>query len=568
MVSRTKTLSVVAVILLSTSTLSHGVLAQVGGAGNAGVGAPAAPGAVAGVAGPTGPAAATAPAVGPEGAAGPAVGPAGATGPAAGPAGAGGPAPAPGATSNTAGQAPAAAGNTNAAAGANGPQTPSSSAQISNGSTAPFDLAATVKAAIASSTELANAGRLVESDQKKVDQARALGRPNVDGYASATRFDQATKISLAGSPPITVLYDNTETLQAQISDAIDLTGQIAAATSQAKLQELQDKFNYTTLSNARILQAQTIYFSVLRAQHQVQVAQAALATAQEQLDIATKTYDAGTGQKVDLLRASTQVATANQDLLSAQNSLNVANANFNDLVGEPLAAPVALVDSREATTGVTFSNDDITAPPTLNAISTAEVDQIDINADIKTAETNRPELLQDEVQVRSAKTGIKLADAGLEPTLNLTALGDYYPTTSFQTPRQRTAAITATLNIPLYDGGATNDKVAEARLQRDSAEATLESDRTTVELYVRQAYFNLLTAAHELSSANTALTDAINARQLAQVRYDNQVSLYLEVTDAQSALVQAENSQLNAVYDYYIARAQYANALGTPNYGR
>ena len=390
----------------------------------------------------------------------------------------------------------------------------------------------------------------------------------IGASASATRFDQATKIAFGTSAPITVLFDHTETLQAQVTDKLDLTGQIAAATSQAKLQQLADTFNYTTLSNARILQAQTIYYSVLRAQHHVQVAQAAKSTAEEQLDIATKTYNAGTGQKVDLLRASTQVATASQDLLNAQNSLNVANANFNDLVGQPLSAPVSLIDSGEATTGVTFSNDDVTAPPTLKEIAIDDVDKIDIDADIKTAEANRPELLTDAVEVRSAQKGIKLAHAGLEPSLSLAGTGDYYPTTSFQTPRQRVAAITATLNIPIYDGGATNDKVAEAKLKRDSAQASYDSDKTTIELYVRQAYFNLLTAAHQLSSANTALSDAIQARQLAQVRYDNQVSLYLEVTDAQSALVQAENNQLNAVYDYYIARAQYANALGTPNFGR
>ena len=448
------------------------------------------------------------------------------------------------------------------------PPSAGNSAPISTGGPGTYDLAASVKAAIASSTELANAARLVEIDDKKVDQARSAGRPMVGALASATRYDQATVISLAGSPPITVLYDNTETLQAQITDTVDLTGQIAAATTQAKLQQLSDKLNYTTLSNARILQAQTIYFSVLRSEHQVQVARAAKATAEVQLDIATKTYNAGTGQKVDLLRASTQVATANQDLLNAQNSLNVADANFNDLVGTPLASPVTLVDTGDATTGVTFSNDDVTAPPDLKEIATVDVDQINIDADIKTAEINRPELLTDKVAIRSAQTGIKLAHAGLEPTLSLEALGDYYPTTSFETPRQRTAAITATLNIPIYDGGATRDKVGEAKLEKDSAQASLDSDKTTIELYVRQAYFNLLTAAHQLTSANEALKDAIEARQLAQVRYDNQVSLYLEVTDAQSALVQAENSQLNAVYDYYIARAQYANALGTPNYGK
>jgi outer membrane protein len=60
------------------------------------------------------------------------------------------------------------------------------------------------------------------------------------------------------------------------------------------------------------------------------------------------------------------------------------------------------------------------------------------------------------------------------------------------------------------------------------------------------------------------LQQAIAARQLAQVRYEGQVGTYLEVTDAQSALVQAENSQVNAVYDYFVARAQFENSIGVP----
>ena len=53
-------------------------------------------------------------------------------------------------------------------------------------------------------------------------------------------------------------------------------------------------------------------------------------------------------------------------------------------------------------------------------------------------------------------------------------------------------------------------------------------------------------------------------RQLAELRYKGQVGLYLEVTDAQAALVQAENNQVDAVYNYLVARAQFQNAVGTP----
>jgi outer membrane protein TolC len=81
-------------------------------------------------------------------------------------------------------------------------------------------------------------------------------------------------------------------------------------------------------------------------------------------------------------------------------------------------------------------------------------------------------------------------------------------------------------------------------------------------LAVRQAYYNVTSAAAQIDSANTALQEAIVARRLAQTRYEGQVGLYLEVTDSQAALVAAQNNQVNAVYDYLIARAQLEYEIG------
>jgi outer membrane protein TolC len=190
---------------------------------------------------------------------------------------------------------------------------------------------------------------------------------------------------------------------------------------------------------------------------------------------------------------------------------------------------------------------------------------MDIARDIDTAQRLRPEALNAQLLTRVAETGIKLARAGLEPTFRLAASTNYYPTTSFQYPRQAESDVTFAISFPLYDGGATRARIQAARLQTENARTILDRRRKDIALDVRQTYLNLVTAARQIEAANTALQQAIAARQLAQARYEGQVGLYLEVTDAESALVQAENSQVNAVYDYLIARARFENALGTPS---
>ncbi len=459
-------------------------------------------------------------------------------------------------------------GASQSASGTSGSQ---GSLPLPGASTAPqvFSLSQTIQAGLQSSADIQTAARNVQIDAKRADEAAAAARPNLNASGQATRFDQKTLIALGGGPPIEVTGTHVEILQLNLTDRLDLTGQIAAATDQARLQSLADRFILGQVRNSRILRAQTIYFNTLRAQHQVDVANAELVNAQRQLTDATNLNNAGVGQRIDVYRAQTQVATAEQDVATAENNYGVALESFNDLVGRPLNASAILQDAPGVTIALPVTDfsqvgapDIKAAPPLPNA--PGEVAAININNALQAANQQRPEILQGQVNVRVAQTGITLARAGLEPTFSLAAAGDYYPDTNFQFPRKRTAQITANLNIPLYDGGATRDRVQEARLSTQNAQTSLASTRSDVALDVRQSYLNLATAARQIGAANAALQSAIAARQLAQLRYEGQVGLYLEVTDAQSALVQAENNQVDAVYNYLVARAQFQNAIGAP----
>ncbi len=432
-----------------------------------------------------------------------------------------------------------------------------------------YDLARTIAAALTSSSDLQVAARNVRIDRKRADEALAAGRPTLGTSASATRFDQATKVSIGNGPPVAVLGSHTEQLSILLGERLDLTGQIRASANQFFLQSTADQYTYQSIRNARILRAKSIYFNLLRAQHQVQVAQAALATARRQLLDAQNLNAGQVGQKIDVYRAATQVANDQQQVTAAINNEQINEQNFNDLVGQPLATPTRVEDVPGVTVGTPIvdtsavgANTQLSFTPF--TVSPSALSAIDLDQSLNTAFATRPELFVDQVNVRVAQTGITLARAGLQPTLALNASGNYFPTLSFQDPRRRTAAVTATLNIPLYDGGATRDRIDEARLRTSNAQTILESDKSSVALDVRQSYLNLLTSARQIDAANSALQQAVAARQLAQIRYEGQVGLYLEVTDAQAALVQAETSQVNAVYDYLVARAQFENAIGRP----
>jgi outer membrane protein len=442
---------------------------------------------------------------------------------------------------------------------------------LSSNAPAVYNLPTAIQSTIDTSSDLAIAQKDLARDQAIVQEQASNNLPKINAGATYTHLDSPIAIAFGGTP-IVVQPENTQAFNATGVLPLDISGQVRAATQAAQLQVMADRFNLDRIKNGLILNAQTAYFNVLRAQHEVQVDQSALTDAQTQYNTAQTQYKGGIGQKIDVLRADTQVSQAQQNLLQAQNALALSQENFNDVVGKPLPGQVTVQDVPGVTVGTTIANVDLNAPigsstgptPSFFAPPASDLNTIIIQNDLDVAEKARPELREDLVEIQAASKQIFLARESDQPTFSLGATGDYYPVTDFQTPRHSLGIFTATINVPIFDGGLAQDKVRAARDTRDASSISYASDKTNVELQVRQAYLNLYTASNQIAAANSALQEAIAARQLAEVRYANGVGLYLEVTDAESALTNAENSQVNAVYDYLIARAQYQNAVGTP----
>jgi outer membrane protein TolC len=80
---------------------------------------------------------------------------------------------------------------------------------------------------------------------------------------------------------------------------------------------------------------------------------------------------------------------------------------------------------------------------------------------------------------------------------------------------------------------------------------------------VSQAYLNLLTARQKLTTATAEQTNAEEALRLAQGRYKAGVGVFLDVLDAENALVAANTNRVNARNGVDQAIVQLAHAIGT-----
>ena len=240
------------------------------------------------------------------------------------------------------------------------------------------------------------------------------------------------------------------------------------------------------------------------------------------------------------------MADAERELTRRLNDLSSAKSSLNDQLGRPLDNPLDLVEPSTAE-----RMPDVLVPSDREKLIAQALDR-------------RSEALAAHIQVAAAEKGIKIAQAANGVSASVSVSGTHYPTTSFATPRENVGALTLMVSVPIFDGGLGRSQVNEAKAMVQSAKEQESQTRRAISLQVQKASLDLETTRQSYVAAKVALTAAEAARKLAQQRYEAQVALYLEVTDAQAALASAQAGLVDATYDLIIAQARLSRALSQP----
>jgi outer membrane protein TolC len=191
----------------------------------------------------------------------------------------------------------------------------------------------------------------------------------------------------------------------------------------------------------------------------------------------------------------------------------------------------------------------------------------DYDAVVKEALLNRPEILESNAQIAAAERGIVYARRSALPSLNFGASYVYQPDATALAP-QHQGSLQLNLDVPLFDGGLARARNVEARADLATAQINRRTQADQVALEVQQAYVTIAQARDRVQVANVGLAQAQEAFRLAKVRstagltQQPTVSPQLELSDAQTALTQAETNRLNALYDYNLARSMLDRAAG------
>lgn len=315
-------------------------------------------------------------------------------------------------------------------------------------------------------------------------------------------------------------------------------GKLEGTIDKAKLAEKSADLGVTNTEQQIKLNATTGYYSVLQTRNLVGLREESLERLTAHLKNVEAQYNAGTVAKSDVLRSEVEKADAEQNLIIAQNSYELAVSNLNNIISLPLDTPLVVKDELK------YQKFDKT-----------------LEECIAFALEHRPDLVQAQLNVESAKAQIKVAGSGNKISLAATASKNWTGS-EFPGDDKDTWAVGVSASYNLFDSGLTKGQVRGAQAGHTKAQEQLRQAKDSAQLEVRQAYLNMLEAEKRIETSNVAVTKAEEDYKIAQVRYSAGVGTNLDVIDSQVALTTAKTNYVQALYDYNTSRAKLDKAMG------
>ncbi|MDE1918605.1 MAG: efflux transporter outer membrane subunit [Sphingomonadales bacterium] len=357
----------------------------------------------------------------------------------------------------------------------------------------------------------------------RIAEARASWRvegaslyPQLNAVGSGTRGKSVISLPQLG----TQNYDIKQvTGQLSASWEIDFWGKLRNLRAAAQNRYLATEEGRRAVATDLVAQVANGYLLEREYEEREALAIKTIATREESLRIMRRRYEVGSGAKLDMSQAQMLLAQAQTVLHQLKQDRGVNRNALALLVGNQ----VEIAPGR----------------PGLAGAEPGVVLPVGLTSDLL---VNRPDIVAAEYQLREANANIGAARAAFFPNVSLTGsfgTGNSSLDGLFQ-PGSRIWAFNPTISVPLFNAG-------RLAAERDVAKARQVGAVANYEKTVQGAFRDVsdaLIRRQELSAqiaTTQIMLDALRERaRLAQLRYDNGRSTYLEILDAQRDLFETE----------------------------
>ena len=319
----------------------------------------------------------------------------------------------------------------------------------------------------------------------------------------------------------------------------------AVTAEQGKKQVLLAQAQLTAAEQDLIVRVSQAYFDVLAAGDNLNFVKAQKSAVSEQLASAKRNFEVGTSTITDTREAQARFDLVLAQEIAAENDLRVKRIALDQLTGIPDAIPKPL-----------------SAPVTIAAMAPA-----DVNLWVAESEDVHPSIRLARVGLEVAELETQKAKAGHKPTLDLT--GSYSVTqnngSSSTTLDYRTnmAAIGLALNLPLFAGYATQNRIKETLALEEKSRSDLEGARRGVAQATRTAFFGVQSGLGQVKALEAAEASSQSALDATKLGYQVGVRINIDVLNSQSILFDTKAKLAKARYDVLLGGLKLRQANGT-----
>jgi outer membrane protein TolC len=381
-----------------------------------------------------------------------------------------------------------------------------------------------------------------DTSEAAAERAMTLSRmlPNLNGSLSQARRKsslEAFGLPLGPDFPRVVgpynVFDARVFLTQSIFDA-SARNQVSADSHRVAAA----KFSYTQARSIVMLASANTYLQALETAARSRATEAQLASSQAIHQQALDLRSSGIVAGLDVIRAEVRVSSDRQRATAAANEAQKAKLQLARMIGLPVGQEFTLVDQIPV-----VADEAITLQ---QALDDAYANRADYHAALE--------------QQKAAEATLKAAQGELMPSVHVNAdFGAIGLTVGSSLP---TFNVVGTLDVPIWNGGRTKGRIAQARTELKRRTDEAEDLKARVYYDVRSAFLDLEASRQQFEAASRGTELANQQLQQSRDRFAAGVANNIEVVQAQEAVAIATEQAISAQYGFSVAKALLAQSTG------
>jgi outer membrane protein TolC len=323
----------------------------------------------------------------------------------------------------------------------------------------------------------------------------------------------------------------------------------AEAVARAKIEVAQRGLNTTVIQD---------YYAIVAAQRKLTNAQLSLREAQDFLDLTQKQEKGGEVAHSDVIKAQITQQQRQRDLQDAQLNIEKAKIALGVMIFPDFRSDFSIEDDL---------NQAVLLPP----LPEAQAKAVATSPDVRAAQASVKEAGYDVNVARYAYLpslgldffyGINANQFAARATDVAGANRSTLPNSEVPYRQNLGYSAQATLNIPVWNWGATRSKVKQAALKQQQAQLDLTLAQRTLQGNFATAYREAQIAQSQVDSLRGSSDLSAESLRLTVLRYQAGEATAQEVVDAQTTLAQARNSDDDGQVRYRVALANLQTLTG------